>query len=347
MRCLTFLLLASCAKQPTASQLEAPPSLPAPQGRVFARAEGTPSDPAVARLVAAVRWDTALSAAAGGLGVEASLGAVSYQPWEIREAAWRAGYPIPVRQVRAWSTATGGEPPADLLAWLATVDEHSDLGLVRTRSPEGDAWVGLSAIPRVDLPAYPRETRIGAELRFPAIPGATVVWSDPVGGLDEASLDTERVIGLHTQGCWLVEVRDATGVAARFPVWVGMSAPDLRLYDLPDLPTDLGPRAEAVIDEVRATANRAPWTRDATLDLLAARQLAEPGALDRSLTHLGYDAAHTGSWSCDAPTLEACLDEVLWRPETRRVVLAPQQVAGFAIDATPGGIRLFGLVAPE
>jgi len=348
MRFPTFLLLSSCAHAPSTAQLEAPPSLPPPVGRTFARSPGVPSDPAVARLVPAVRWDTALSGAAGGLGLESSLGKVTYQPWEIREAAWRAGYPYPIRQARAWTTPKAAEPPDELLAWLATVDEATDLGLVRTRSPEGDSWVALAATPRVALPPYPREARVGAELRFPVIPGALLVWSDPVGGFEEADLGTERVIGMHTPGCWLFEVRDAEGVAARFPVWVGMSAADLRLYALPDLPTEPGLRAEVLIDEVRALSNREPWTRDATLDLIAAKRLADPKtALVPALERLGYDASRTGSWSCEAPTIEACLDQVLWRPEGRRVVLAPHGVVGFASDATAGAVRLLGLVAPE
>ncbi|MBA2322197.1 MAG: hypothetical protein H0V89_13715 [Deltaproteobacteria bacterium] len=348
MRFPIFLLLASCAHQPSATQLEAAPSLPAPQGRTFARSPGIPSDPAVARLVAGVRWDTALSGAAGGLGVEASLGAVTYQPWEIREAAWRAGYPFPIRQVRAWATPKAAEPPAELLAWLATVQEGTDLGLVRTRSPEGDTWVALTAAPRISLPPFPREARVSGELRFPVMPGAKLVWTDPVGGFGELDLGSERVVPLHTPGCWLVEVRDAEGVAARFPVWVGMSAPDLRLYDLPDLPTEPGPRAEVLLDEVRALSNRDPWTRDATLDLIAAMRLADStAALVPALERLGYDASRTGSWSCEATTLEACLDQVLWRPEGRRVVLAPEGVAGFAVDVSSGAVRLLGLVAPE
>ncbi len=344
-----FLLLASCGhRPPTTAELKAPPSLPAPQSRIFARTAGTPSDPAVARLVGEVRWDVALAGAAGGLGVEASVGISTYQPWEIREAAWRAGYPVPVRQVRAWTTPKGGPPPAELLAWLETVDETTDVGLVRARSPESDAWVALAAKPRVSLPPFPREGRVGTELRFPAQPGFRVVWSDPVGGLGEATLDAERVIGLHTMGCWLLDVRDDQGIAARFPVWAGMAPPDVRLYELPGLPSDPLARAEALLAEFRATSDRPGWTADPTLDLIAARGLTEPTAqLASTLTKLGYDAEKTGSWTCDAPSLEECLDEVLWRPESRRVVLAPQRLTGLAYEAHDGGVRLFGLVAPE
>jgi hypothetical protein len=343
-----FLLLASCAHQPSTAQLDAPPSLPAPQSRIFQRAPGTPSDPAVARLVGGVRWDTALSGAAGGLGVEASMGVVSYQSWEVREAAWKAGYPIPVKQVRAWTTPVGGAPPAELLDWLATVDEATDIGLVRTRSPETDAWVALAARPRLELPAFPREGRVGTELRFPPLPGFRLVWSDPVGGLDEASLDTERVIGLHTPGCWLIDVRDEQGTAARFPVWVGVSPPDIRLYDLPDLPSDPLERAGALLDEARALAERPEWIRDPTLDLVAQKRLAEPdGDLAEMLDHLGYDSSKAGSFSCEGPTLEACIDQVLWRPESRRAIVAPQRLSGLALEAKGGGVRLVGLVAPE
>jgi hypothetical protein len=343
-----ILFLLACAHRPTEAQLSAPPSLPPPQSKVFSRVAATPTDPAVARLVPTTRWDAALAGAAGGLGLEASLGIVSFQPWEIREAAWRAGYPIPVRQARSWSTPVGGEPPAELLEWLATVDEHTEIGLVRARSPEGDAWVALAATPRVSLPPVPREARVGAEVRFPPIPGATVVWSDPVGGLAEASLAADKVIGLHTPGCWLFDVRDAEGVAARFPVWVGMAAPDLRLYALPELPGDPAVRAEVLLAEVRALGSRPAWTRDATLDLLAARRLNEPDApLGPALAKLGYDAEHAGSFSCEAPTLEACLDQILWRPEGRRVVLAAHPLSGLAVDTAGGTVRIAGLVAPE
>src|SRR5690606_1977516 len=125
-------------------------------------------------------------------------------------------------RVRLWTTPLKSAPPPDLLEFLRTLDPSVDLGLVRARGDEQDAWVALTAAPRLSVGRQPRQVELGHRLTLPSHPGARWTVVDPSGEIMTGDLDTPAQIVLDLGGEWLVQVEDAQGVAAKFPVYVDM-----------------------------------------------------------------------------------------------------------------------------
>lgn len=344
---LALLALAACAKRPPqADELGALPRVPSPEAGTYARVADVPPDPVVARIVAPYRYDASLGGAAAGLALQAAAGG-GFTPWEVRESAWRAGWPYPVAQLRAWHTAAGAPPPEALTEWLAGLPEGQSVGLVRVRAESADSWVGLSAAPAVDLGVIRRIMRTGEAIELPPVAGAVLVVGDPTGDVREVPLDSPVPVGLDAPGEWIFEVRQESATLARFPVYVDMVPPRLDLFAVDGLPAEPGPRAEALVGVIRDAYGGAPWERDRTLDTVAASAL--DGRIDTlaAAGRLGYDRAAAAAWSCVAPTVEACLDAVIWRPEQRRAFLLDNELLGLAVRATADGVRIEGVVAPE
>ncbi len=343
-----FLLLAACAKRPPQpDELSALPRVPSPESGTYARVSDVPPDPVIARVISAYHYDASLGGAAAGLALQAARGTGGYTPWEVRESAWRAGWPYPVSQLRAWQTEAGAPPPDALTAWLAGLPEGQSVGLVRVRAETADSWVGLSAAPALDLGTIRRLMQLGETIRLPAVAGAVLVVGDPVGAVHDYPLDAPVPVPLDRAGEWIFDVRLANATVARFPVYVDMIPPKLDLFAVDGLPDDPAARAEALVGMVREAYGGAPWRRDRTLDSVATSALDDPIDVAGAAGRLGFDRAATAAWSCDAPTVEGCLDAVIWRPEARRAFLLDNELLGLAVRATAERVRIEAVVAPE
>src|SRR5688572_21052334 len=95
---LLAALLLGCPKPAveaaiTPDQLAAIPRLPAPRAGTYARVPDRPADPVIASLVEKLTWDASLAGAAAGLALDVAEGRSGLHGWEVREAAWDAGYP--------------------------------------------------------------------------------------------------------------------------------------------------------------------------------------------------------------------------------------------------------------
>ena len=209
----------------------------------------------------------------------------------------------------------------------------ADLGLVRARGANRDVWVGVSAEPTVPLGVLPRVAAAGARVAVGAADGASLIVSEPSCRLTSLPLDQDRVVAVGVPGEWMFEVRDASGVRARFPVYSGMAPPDAALL----------PSADDSVDqrlfEVAEAYDLPDWSRDDLLDA-AARSIVRPDAdadaVTASLRGQGYGAV----W-CAAPTRADCLSGLVWSPRGREVLLdRDYAIYGLAESATDGRVTV-------
>lgn len=349
---LGLLLALGCPKPiEVVHTYEEVPRLPAPTAGSYNRSLEPTPDPLVQPLVEGLRWDASLAGAASGLALDLVKAGTTQvlTRWQVREAAWRAGWAYPIADARAWSAMEDGSPPPQLLGWLETVSPEDDLGLVRARGQEGDVWVALKARPRLDIGRVPRQLAQGAELALPALPGASYAISDANGRLLSGSLDEPVSLTVATRGEWLVQVDDARGSAALFPVYVGLVPPDLPVIeDARSVRTDVEAiaRAEELLDIVRATYDAEPLHRDFMLDA-GARSLLQGGGTTREgvIASLGLSPAETALWECQGVTVEACLDGMIWRPRNRSALLDDASGLGLAASVGAEGVRLVGILS--
>ena len=343
---LVVALLAGCAKQ-VPVDYTATPHLPAPRAGTYARVIGVPGDGAVLQAMGERPWQASLAGGAAGLALRLADSASSCEVtrWETREALWRAGYPYPVDQVRCWAVDTGQAPPIGVAEWVLAAGESHDIGLVRARGQRHDVWVGLSALPRADLGIIPRQAPIGYVLELPALVGSKVVASDPDGYLVEVDLDVAQGLALDTIGEWVVEVSDAAGEIARFPVYVGMAVPDGPLFD-PAAPRVADVAAlEALLRSVRGAYGVSPWSRDMLLDAAARSVLRREAEPAEALSRLGAGPDAQG-WRCDGTTAADCLAQIVWDPRSRHALLAESNsMMGLAASLTEQGVSAALLVA--
>lgn len=351
MPALLLALLIGCVpKVPPEAALEAPPKLPAPRAAAYVNVTGVPSDPVIARLARGLAWNESLSGAAAGLALNWASGEGELAAWEVREAAWQAGWAWPVAEVRGWMTPQAASPPQELVDWLATVDPTHDLGLVRARGARGDAWVGLSGAPRGTLAVQPRQIDIGGVLSFAPMSGAELAVADPIGVVKTYRLDEPRDVHVDVAGEWLVEVRDPQGLIALFPVYAGMVPPEAAVLTERQRPAS-GDHAttefRALLNEVREIYGRAPYAEDLLI------QSAANALVDKTTTSsaselaktLGYDQDRTWKLSCTARTLADCADRLLWNPRARPALLVEQADAGLAAELVAEGVHVVVLVA--
>ena len=200
---LTTLVLMGCPRSSPVPEIvnwSDAPRLPSPTSGSYTREDAAPTDPAVRLVMAGRSWDASLSGAAAGLALEAVNGDGGLTRWEIREALWRAGYPYPVDNARGWSTARETPPPQAVAAWVAAQSPTADVGLVRARASDGDAWVGMAANPRLDVGVQPRKVAVGSSVAVPAIPGAKIDVVDGVGKVEQRNLHQAQRYTLVTPG---------------------------------------------------------------------------------------------------------------------------------------------------
>jgi hypothetical protein len=340
----TLLLLAAiaCAKAPPpppypAEALDASPRLPAPRAGSYARAVQVPSDPVVRALVDGRTWDASLAGAAAGLALAAATDSGGFSRRELREAAWQAGYPWPILGLGVWRTDEKGKPPPGLTAWLAAQPAQRDVGVVRARGQGRDVWVALSGEVQIALGVIPRELTLGHPLRLPARAGARWRASDGNGALTQGPLDDGATVPLETAGEWILQLFDDGGDLARFAVYVNDEAPRVGVLPVLDKPVNSPTEAEERAWELFGITRRAYGSpalrRDDLLDrALATSDAQDPPALAALGVRFARDPSRVVGWRCEAPTVEDCVDQLLWDPATRAPFVDPKAWSA-AIDA--------------
>jgi hypothetical protein len=344
---LAVLALAACGPKDARSLADVAkkldygetPQLLAPDSGSYARAEEDPQDPVLKPLLRGKHVEAALQAAAGGLALAAADHVGGLARWELRESLWRAGWPYPADEARAWSFGSGHAPSADLIAWVEAIPEDQPLGLVRARGAEEDVWVGIRAVPAIDLGPVPRVTGLGSPLVLPPVPGATWRLSDQEGTLREGTLDAGLSVVLAGAGEWLFEIRRDGAELARFPVYVAISPPTTPLLRLPDTRPitgveDVDALAVDVLGHVREAYGRTPWKRSTVFDAAVGRYVGDPSIGSAgALRTVGFSGASAIVWACDDATVESCVDAWVWDPR-RRAVLLTDRMDSYGLHAS-------------
>jgi len=350
---LPLLLIAvGCGNKKIKPQdFETPPRLPSPIAGTYARVKAEPPDPVIANLVRDHRWDASLGGAAAGLALAAIRGKnAGLDDWEVREAAWRAGYPYPIDVVKGWSTAEAEEPEA-LREWLAGVDPTHDLGLVRARGDRGEAWVALVSNPRASVGLQPRQLPIGDVIGLPSIADAHYVVCDPDGIVVEGALEIAQKFTLDIDGEWIFEIADKKGPIALFPVYVGMMPPEIGLLESgPHVRNgaEAVDRVEAALSDIRGAYSARTWLRDAFLDQAAQGMLTNPKKTATAVANtLGYPPETMWRWECRARTVESCLDQILWDPRSRPALLTDSEFIGLGAEVRRGRVHVVALIARD
>ncbi len=350
---LLWLALAGCPKTTVigAPDYAALPRLPSPSAGTYALAPQAPPDPVIKALLKGQTWDASLSGAAAGIGLSAANDRGGLARWQVREAAWKAGWPYPIQDVFAWATEEGGSPPTDMLTWVSTLQPATQVGLVRARGKGKDVWVGLGSTPRADVGVQPRQLPEGAQLVLPRVPGATYTISDPRGRLQQGHLEIARTLTVEEPGEWVVEIADAGGAIALFPVYVGLVPPDVGLFaearrDGGDASVEV--QAETLLSEIRRVYGLRPWTRDPLLDAAARSGLNDATQDTQALSaRFGFEPGELSRWECRGASIEACLDGVLWAPRARPALLGDTDLLGMATSFDGHTVHLVALIGPS
>ncbi|MBT3219431.1 MAG: hypothetical protein HN348_10095 [Proteobacteria bacterium] len=324
---LLTLILVGCPRSGALNNhidYESTPRLPSPSSGTYAQVPSTPTDHVVASVVGLRQWDASLSGAAAAIALSAVEGSGGLARWELREALWRAGYPYPIAEARGWSVPQKSPPPEALSVWLNASVEGDDIGLVRARASGGDAWVGIRAHPRVSVGTMPRYVDSGGTVVLPALPEVTYEVSDGKGKLLEGSLDTQQTFTLTIPGEWMFRLFDGQGTVAEFPLYCGIEPPTQALLEMPDMPVDTTKAAEERVREllkkVRVDYGLAPFEDDTMLTSAVRSSIKEERDLGPLVEGLGFSL--TKIWRCEGSTVEDCLDQLIWQPVNREVLLS-------------------------
>jgi|GEM_PF-1289806 len=300
-RCLLWLFLVGCASKDPVVSLEAlaeqPPTMPAPEAAVYARGAGKVTDIAVSELAKDLQWDEALSGAAGALAM-GILNGDEPSRWAARWAAYRAGYPHNLLELRVYRAEIGVVPEAlrtDLVGLEASPagTQGLDVGLARSRGYELDTWVLLTAEVSVEVQPFARQVEVGetVELSVPTPERIEALWVSPSGFKDRVSLSAHSSFTLSEEGEWWLELsrvqengtdaqdklQSQPSLLLTVPVMVGFEAPEFA--PLSDW-NDLG----GVLDGLTALRQEfdvSPPSADPILESVArasARALIEPSA---------------------------------------------------------------------
>jgi len=203
------------------------PHLPAPEAQIYAVRLGEPVDPLVAAVVGELPWEESLSGAAGALGMEMVRTLRPTDAWQVRWAAYRAGYPYPVQEILHQTCSRGCVAEQVLEQAQGLVQPGDHLGIARVRGGSDDLWICLLGRPRLALPPVPRALEPGGEISLTAVGGGRserveLSLVSPSGHLEQGDLWQERRLVLGEQGEYWVQLRDPQGVLAGFPVYVGL-----------------------------------------------------------------------------------------------------------------------------
>jgi hypothetical protein len=322
------------------------PRVPAPRAGTYAQAAGVPTDPGIAQLVAGHRYDASLAGAAAGIALDLATDRGGLTAPELREAAWRAGWPYPITSAQVWVGSAGQPPPQPVLTWIA--EQAGSLGLVRVRAGVEEAWVGLGAAPRADVGVVPRQLPAGGTLTLPALPGLRALVADPSGTLTEGELHTTWTTTTDETGEWLVEVRDERGQVALFPIYVGLVPPELDLLIPTEPPLDDAAAvamAREVFAEVREAYGLRPLGADPILDAVARSWQSDPAMPVADVARLaGTDPARTWRWECRGSSMESCVDSIVWDVRARQGLLLDEVLWGLTAQVGPNGVHVVAAV---
>ncbi len=351
MPLLSLLLLACAHRGAPRVDPEQPPILPAPEAEIYAVHLGTPRDPLVAGLAEGLPWDETLSGAAGSLALAADrapdLGQASW-------AAYRAGYPYPLRSL-SFAEVEPGQSPGDLReSVLASVRPGDQVGLARARVGSKDRWVALIGRASRPVEPFPRTLQRGEALRLQGAGLSRYTLTSPTGQLSQGELPAAPV--LEEVGEWWVELTGDDGrVAVAVPVTVGMAAASAPPLDLPGAPAN-GPedamrQAREAIAQVRESFALRALGPDPTLDLLA-REPLEMGAGWEKLVN--GDRVHAagfpegGGFTCTDATVPLCVDRMLRAGAGRALLLQPEwSLLGGGAQVSASSVTLVLFLAAE
>lgn len=340
--------LVGCPKPPPPEPFDwaDTPRVPAPASGSYSRAVGIPADPGIASLVVGHTYDASLAGAAAGVGLALTGGRGGFTAPEVREAAWRAGWPYPISGAQVWTGDAGGPPPMGVVQWLAV--QSASVGLVRVRGGLEEVWVGLASAPRVDLGPLPRQLPVGGALALPAVPGGRATVVDPAGRAVEGPLEVPWTTTVEQAGEWLVEVRDAGGAAALFPLYVGMVPPDLELLvptPLPGTSAEAEALARRAVDRVRDAYGLSPLQEDPILQA-AARAWQVDGSVPVAevARRAGLAPSSAWRWTCAGTSVESCVDTIVWDVRARPGLLVADGLWGVVAEVSNGQVRLVAAV---
>lgn len=347
-----LLLLFACPKTaPVAIDWQSTPRLPSPRSGSYATLPSRPLDSGVASLVAGKRWDAVLSGAAAGVALRLVSGQGSLTVPELREAALSAGWPHPVQAAQVWVGKRGGPPPAAVGEWLQRAPGDTSIGLVRARSTVEDVWVGLLSTPRASIEGIPRQIPVGGTLSLPKIKETKLSFADPYGTTGEVDLANGYEQILDVSGEWLFEVRDKVGVAALFTVYVGVLPPELHLLvpsRVPETWQEADSKTADTLARVRGAYGLAPFKTDPIMAAAARTAAESPSTSAADLApRVGLSKDAMWRWECQAPTVEACIDAILWDVRSRPGWLAPSALYGRDVKLTTAGVQIVLLVGAE
>jgi hypothetical protein len=353
------LLAAACAKPAPTSEpysadaLGEAPRLPSPRAGSYARAPQRPQDPVVRAVVEGRTWDASLAGAAAGLALAAADGSGGFSRRELREQSWQAGYPWPVLALGVWKADEKAKPPPGVTSWVRGQPADRDLGIVRARGQGLDTWVALAGRVQIDLGVIPRELSLGHALRLPPHAGARWRASDGTGAIYEGDLAGGAAIALDSAGEWLVHIYDEGGDLARFPVYINQKAPKVGVLPVLDKPVNTAnearERAWQLLDIVREVYGSRPIKRDPILGEAAdrARDADQRALRDVAVRYARVPERAVG-WYCEAPTVEDCIDQLLWDPTTRAPFVDPGPwAAGLSVRFGAGTVAIFGVTAGD
>lgn len=352
---MLILLMACLHREPVdvgrAMDPEQAPILPAPEADLYAAVGGQPSDPLVARAAQGLPWDEALSGAAGALALASDRGA---ELGQARWAAWRAGYPYPLRSVAFVSEAPGAFPKALIEALRPQVRPGDHVGLARARVGLEDRWVAVIGHASRTVTPFPRQVARGEALRLEGAGIARWRLTSPTGVA--LSGQAPGAPALTEAGEWWLELLADDGrVVVSAPVTVGMPPSPTAPLDLPGRspsgPEEALDSALAELSDLRAVFDLPALAADETLDVLARQPLAsaEPwdaGAATARVRAAGF--ADGGGLTCKAATVPLCLDALIRTGSGREVLLDPDwRLAGGGARVESSGVTLVLFLAVE
>lgn len=330
-----------------------PPILPSPEGELYAAGKGSPRDPAVAMAAAGLPWEESLSGAAGAMAMASDR---SPEIGMARWAAYRAGYPYPVRTMVYAAFAPGAAPNALIDALKGQIKPGDQLGLARARVGDEDRWVGMIGHPSRPVDPFPRQLARGLGLPLSGAGLKQYRLVSPTGRLVEGALPAAPV--LDEAGEWWVELYADDGrVVVAVPVSCGIPPAPAPPLDLPgrppEGPDDATQQLLRDLAQVRDIFDLKALVPDDTLELVARQPLSDAiagqwdaaGSRERVRKSGFVDGA---ALTCQAETVHLCVDELLRSSEGRQGLLDPRwRSVGSDVQVDARGVRFVVLVATE
>lgn len=358
MSSTTLLVLLAChARKPDGTVADLPPGpiLPATEATIYATGESSPRDPLVALVAADLPWEESLAGGAGALALSREA-----QPdlWQARWAAIRAGYPYPIRSVIVGEVVADQEPPGLAGELARAVRPGEQLGLARARIDETkDRWVAVIGHPQGRAASFDREYEVGGRLELASDDADAWALVTPSGEVHRGA--PPLAMPLEADGEYWLELTRRGATVVSVPIYVGMAVPPTPVVPTPgdavSSPSEAATLALDLLSEVREGFAMLPLADDDTLATLGEALLddAREGRFDVAsavarLRGAGFVGGPVASVGCHAPTVAACLADIVGTVDGRAAILQPGlRVAGVAAEVRTDGIALVVGMASE